>query len=186
MQLLISELAAFLIEAKTNTFASGAPRAASLRPRSKNYAYDKPPFRYEDQYFGEYVDVGEEVVWFHGIPIWGMGYRGGVVPEAFAVRVEAFDFLREALRNPSRQFPVRGPAFYRSERFSYVNQSRGNILAFTGEESVYLDDRQVCFRNYLGGLIHGKHSAEIEIANDLAAATSTQVNRPGFAGDSES
>ncbi len=58
----MQDLISFLIEAKQNTYARQAEPAPSKCILSKNYLYLKDEFRYEDQYFGEYLDVGEEIV----------------------------------------------------------------------------------------------------------------------------
>lgn len=156
LELSLAELKAFLMEAKRETFAGGMRRAPSLRPpHSRNYAFEREPFRYEDQYFGEYVDVGQEIVWFKGFPVWGMGYRGGLVHAFRHLRGPAFAFLREALRTPDPELPLRGPRRYASEPFVYDNQVQGDVTAFSGDEKVVRGEDIVCFRKYVGGLIHG-------------------------------
>lgn len=168
MKLRLSELIDFLKRAKINTFASDAPRLLPLRPpHSKNYAFDEPPFRYEDQYFGEYVDVGEEIVWFNGIPIWGMGYRGGTHAWAYPNHVKIFEFLREALRQPDPRLPVRGPMALARDPYFYTCSINGSLLAFTGTETVYFEGKPAAFRHFLGGLIRGKHNFNMEITQDI-------------------
>jgi hypothetical protein len=157
LDLSLAALKAFLVEAKRRTFAGEVRRSTPLRPPySRNYEYDSDGFRYEDQYFGEHVDVGQEIVWFKGFPIWGMGYRGGMMPEFMSIRGPAFAFLREALRNPDPELPLRGPHSYAGDTFVYTNAVDGDITAFTGDERVTRGNDLVCFRKYVGGLIAGK------------------------------
>ena len=92
----LKALCEFLIEAKKNSYAGEGARSPSKCILSKNYLYTKGDFRYEDQYFGEYLDVGEEIVWFKEIPVWGMGYRGGMFEEYRHLSEETFKVLRKA------------------------------------------------------------------------------------------
>ena len=187
MKLSLAELLAFLSRAKVNTFASDTKRSSPIRPpHSKNYVFDDPPFRYEDQYFGEFVDVGEEVVWYKGVPLWGMGYRGGIHPWAFDRRDETFDFLREALRRPEPDCPIRGPLVYSRGEFAYTVSIVGSVLSFTARETVTHGGTVVAFRDLLGGLIRGRLNSELEILEDrpLVAYGSAQNDlalwsRPG-------
>jgi hypothetical protein len=159
------KLCQFLILAKQNTFAKNATRSPSKSLFSKNYIFEEDEFSYEDQYFGEYVDVGEEIVWFNGVPVWGMGYRGGVHAEFMAEREQAFSLLKKALLLPEKDFPVRGPQFLKDEGYSYHNYAKGNIFEFIGQEYIYRDKIEVCFRRYVGGLILGKNNKNMIITD---------------------
>jgi hypothetical protein len=149
----------FLMLAKKNTFADAtAQRAQSKCLLSKNYIYEAGDFRYEDQYFGEYIDVGEEIVWYRDVPIWGMGYRGGIHSDFMDQRDEAFDFLREALKIPEPDFPVRGPKYFENDIYNYHNYPEGNIMGFMGQELICRGSTEICFRRYVGGVIYGKNN----------------------------
>lgn len=161
-----AELKAFLIRAKRRTYAGQGRRDPSLRPYSKNYSYKDGAFRYEDQYFGEYIDVGEELVWYHGIPLWGMGYRGGIHRKHLARHREALAFLRRALRRPDPVLPVRGPRYLRRGAYIYTNAVQGDIRAFTGREDIYWCDEPICFRDYVGGIIWGKRAPDLQVADE--------------------
>jgi hypothetical protein len=166
MKLKVSQLIEFLQRAKITTFASDGQRSPSLRPYSKNYTFDDPPFHYEDQYFGEYVDVGQEIVWYQGIPIWGMGYRGGTHAWAYPHHLAIFEFLREALRQPDPVMPIRGPTTLFRDPYFYTCLLSGSLLAFTGSETVYWEGRPAAFRTLVGGLIRGKHNTDMLIEED--------------------
>lgn len=164
MLLKLSELTAFLINAKRNSYAGQAERAPSKCILSKNYLYIEADYRYEDQYFGEYVDVGKEIVWFKEIPMWGMGYRGGMIDRYrldVDMRGETFQVLRTALKEPPLDFPVRGPMEYQKGSFRYANEFTGDLTEFIGYEQITYNDRLVYKRHYLGGLIYGKKNPEI-------------------------
>jgi hypothetical protein len=156
------EFCKFLVLAKQNTFAIDAPKSKSKCILSKNYIFECGDFRYEDQYFGEYLDVGEEIVWYQQVPIWGMAYRGGVHQAFIYKHKPAFTFLRKALSNPDINFPVRGPLLFHADNYSYKNFPEGNILSFSGREVIEQDGEEICFRNYLGGIIIGKKNWDIK------------------------
>lgn len=154
----LKELCFFLDIAKKSTYAKDAPRSASKSVLSKNYSFEKGNFRYEDQYFGEYVDVGEEIVWFKELPIWGMGYRGGIHRKFSSEKESTFNALRKALCMPESNFPIRGPRYIQLGKYHYYNYPTGNISSFTGHEIILRDSQEICYRHYVGGLIYGKHN----------------------------
>lgn len=159
----IDELCKFLVNAKTNTFAKDVERVQSKCILSKNYLYEEDDFRYEDQYFGEYLDVGEEIVWKNGIPVWGMGYRGGMLEAYRSLNKETFSVLRKALLIPEKDFPTRGPKQMICGDFKYVNITHGDIKSFTGEEYIEKNGNKIYFRNYIGGLIYGKNNINMKV-----------------------
>lgn len=159
----LQELCEFLIESKRETFAKDGPRISSKSPLSKNYLHERGDFRYEDQYFGEFLDVGEEIVWFRGIPVWGMGYRGGMLEGHENLASKTFTLLKKALMSPDPTFPIRGPQRLVEGEFEYKNSPLGDITSFTGSEEIKLDGQPIYFRNYIGGLIFGKYNKEMKI-----------------------
>ncbi len=161
----VDELIAFLIEAKRNTYAGDGVRSKSKCILSKNYLFEKDKFRYEDQYFGEYLDVGEEIVWCNEIPVWGMGYRGGMIDEYrkdIAIRKKTFGLLSKALLQSLPEFPARGPCKYEIDEVRYENNYTGTICDFVGREEIFYNGIIVYKRDYLGGLIYGKNNINME------------------------
>jgi len=154
-------LCAFLVIAKINTFASENSRIISKNTLSKNYLYVDGAFRYEDQYYGEYVDVGQETVWYLNVPVWAMTYRGGIHKECYSEKTEAFGFLKEALKKPEEKFPTRGPRNLIIAPYHYINLPEGDILNFSGKEIVTKNQKEICFRSYLGGIIYGKFNKDM-------------------------
>lgn len=161
----IEKLRKFLIKAKQNTYAGDGTRAESKCILSKNYIYIDGDYRYEDQYFGEYLDVGEEIVWYKEIPIWGMGYRGGMIKEYRDLSEKTFEFLRKALLKPQRDFSTRGPVEMKEENLIYRNIGNGDITSFTGYEFIECDGVKVYERHYIGGLIFGKNNVDMIITD---------------------
>jgi len=162
----LQELCEFLIEAKRETFAKDGPRVSSKSQLSKNYLYERGDFRYEDQYFGEFLDVGEEIVWFRGVPVWGMGYRGGMLEGSENLASRTFTLLKKALMIPEPAFPIRGPRTLVEGEFEYKNTPIGNLTSFTGSEEIELNGEPIYFRNYIGGLIFGKYNKEMKIKRE--------------------
>lgn len=157
------QLCDFIAEPKSATYAAAAARVASKSPQSKNYLFERAPFRYEDQYFGEIVDMGMETVWYQGIPVWGMVYRGGVQEEYTHLKPALFSFLKEALRHPVANFPTRGPEEYRRGKLVYLNRPEGDMSAFHGSETILMDGEPACYRRYVGGLILGQHNPKMRL-----------------------
>lgn len=160
----IDELKEFLILAKRNTYAGDGVRSKSKCILSKNYLFENENYRYEDQYFGEYLDVGEEIVWYNQIPIWGMGYRGGMLDKYrkdVSIRKATFALLSKALMISLPEFPARGPKVYEADGIKYVNNFTGTICDFVGREEIYYRGILVYKRDYIGGLIYGKNNPEM-------------------------
>lgn len=145
------ELTLFLIEAKKKTFASNLSFPRLKLDGSKEYTYRKGFFVYQDNYFGSSLDTGRELVFFKGTLLWSMSYRGGMIQGEETLSKSCFSFLKECLRNPPQEFPVRGPCYYKNKNFVYINFWKGTLEDFVGEERIFFGKKQVYFRNYLGG-----------------------------------
>ena len=152
----IHDFKEFLIFAKRSTYISGEQSIPPKSIASKNFLVEKNDFRYEDQYFGNLTDIGQETVWFKNTPIWGMVYRGGIFPDFIDLHQETFLFLKQALKNIPSDLPIRGKSFYTENNFEYFNYPEGDIFNFTGKELIFFKGKQICFRNYVGGTIFGK------------------------------
>ena len=117
------EFIAFLIRAKQHTYASGGKTVESSRPVSHDLQYDEGEFSYIDTYLGGFYFIGEEAVWHQGKPTWGMNYYGKMltadIPTGFS------EFLKSALMQVPLNAPYRGPAEFRSDRYSYLCRVTG-------------------------------------------------------------
>lgn len=152
------EFITFLNDAKKEGYAGGDKQKIRKDDYSRHYYYERSLFRYHDTYYGNLADCGREVVYFKGRPIWGMNYHGGVFEDYDECAKDIFDFLREALSLPPREFPVRGPKVYLNPKFTYLNRYYGDILNFFGEETIVSNEyaEQVYLKHYLGGLIRDR------------------------------
>lgn len=150
-----SKFISFLIDAKLNTWV-GEGKKTRKKDYSRNYHYIEGDFEYKDQYFGNLMDGGREVVFFKKKPIWIMCYHGGVLKEYNNLSTNIFAFLREVLSCSSTEFPVRGPASYSSQEFSYENSYHGDLYFFYGMEIIILRKAEVYRRTYVGGEVRDR------------------------------
>ena len=96
----------FLVRAKRNTFASGKNPKEGL-DGSRLFPYEEGNLSYIDNYWGELIFFGHEVVREDGIEIWGMNYHGRVEAPELNDRITAL--LKKSLTQVPLEFPFRGP-----------------------------------------------------------------------------
>ncbi len=150
----IDVLGAFLREANLSTYANEyAEKAASLRPGSYDYHFEKGDLTYHDTYFGTTKFVGDEVVYKNGKPVWGMNYYGFTL--ASEMREGFFDaILRPALMSGSGDnIPVRGPKEFINGDWKYTFIPEGDLSNFTGVEEISKGGDIVCRLHCHGGYI---------------------------------
>lgn len=150
------EFTEFLVEAKRKALPSN--NASALRtamPNSILLEYAEGDFSYKNLYSGFERFSGQETVFHKGVPIWGMGYSGGLVPH-FMWDLQpqwVYAVLRTALAQASEEMPYRGPTNYEYFGFEYTNHPIGNLGEFIGEESIKYRDAMVYHLWYVGGFI---------------------------------
>lgn len=128
------QLKEFLIRAKRATYAGHGAETASCRPASHDLRYAEDELMYYDSYLGGGRFSGEEALWRDNIPLWCMNYTGRVIGENFSG-----DFLKEALFNPPAELPLRGPALYEKDGYTYRSKVSGDMEWFEGREEILLD-----------------------------------------------
>ncbi len=145
------DLAKFLIQAKTNTYASGesAPKSV-LTDGCKELIYCEDNFKYRDRYFGHNPFMGEEIVWRGDEMIWGMNYYGTVRSDKISSR-KVYNFLKKAMRQVGAERPFRGPSNFKEGDFEYVDKSHGDINMFRGVETILFKGQEVYKLYYHGG-----------------------------------
>ncbi|MEI6575123.1 MAG: DUF5680 domain-containing protein [Bacteroidota bacterium] len=146
------ELIKFLITAKTATYASGR-KARRYANGLKVFIYKENSLYYRDIYYGSLLDAGFEVIFKNNIPVWSMSYRGGMTVKNTDSKI-CFAFLRKALENIDKDFPVRGPDHYLEGEFVYLNTYYGNIFDFVGNENITLSGELVYLKKYIGGAVN--------------------------------
>lgn len=143
----------FLVEAKRGGYASDSPRRVPehVLGSSGELQYSKGSYLYRDIYFGSEQFSGIEVVYDGNVPAWSMVSSGAILFPA-DIR-EVYAFLKNALRNVSVDFPVRGPRIFREGTLTYENQVRGTLERFAGEECILINEIEVYRLGYHGGVI---------------------------------
>ena len=145
------ELAKFLIQAKTNTYASkGEGGEKILSEGSKEFEFEEKEFKYRDRYFGHDPFMGEEVVWRGAKIVWGMNYYGLASSDKVPSR-EVYEFLKKAMRQIVETRPFRGPDNFKEGDFEYVDKSHGDIKMFHGKETILFKGQEVYQLYYHGG-----------------------------------
>ena len=141
----------FIVEAKKNTYASGAKKEKSTRPNSKDYAYKKYDYYYHDSYVGDRNFIGEELVWHDEKVCWGMNYKGELLtdeaPSGFS------KFLKKCLQNVSEENPFRGPKHFEDGDFIYICNWDGTIHSFNGVECILYRGEQIYKLYFHGGTL---------------------------------
>ncbi len=150
-----TELKEFIRWAKVQGYADQNSVWEKTSDGGKTFMIKKGEYTYQDTYFGDLIDCGQERVSYKGKTIWIMAYRGGSLDEVLAR--EAFDFLKKCISRIPSDFPARGPKDFNEGDWKYENKWQGDIEGFVGEENIYFKGKKICFRNYLGGLIKNKN-----------------------------
>ena len=126
----------FLVEAKINTYASkGESEETKLADGSKLLEFKKGEFRYVDKYIGSESFSGEELVYQNNELIWNMKYEGGLVSNTLPSS-QVYEFLKQALQKVTTEKPFRGPDNFKENDLEYVNEVKGTVEKFKGEESI--------------------------------------------------
>ncbi len=144
----LEELIAFRLEAGNNTYAGVANECGSTRLDSHDYHYEKGNYVYHDTYVGGQQFAGEEAIWKDGSAVYAMNYMGRVLDERFSG-----NFLKEALRAATLEYPYRGPQFYQSGDYTYASKVTGDIQWFQGIEEISYGNGKVYECYFHGGLV---------------------------------
>ena len=148
-------LARFLVNAKRSTYAA-LDDAATLTPLlagSRQLEYRQDPWFYRDVYFGTAWFAGQETVYRESLPVWAMGYAGGLLAAPGVDGTEVYAFLRRALREVTPEDPYRGPRSFVDGDYAYSREHDGDVGRFNGIEVIHVRARSVYELRYLGGLL---------------------------------
>ena len=147
------DLVTFLLKAKFKTYATGGEgNERDLEDGTREMSYREGDFVYRDRYFGFNPFIGEEVVWEKGKTIWAMNYYGLITDESVAAS-DVYRFLQKAMQNITAERPFRGPDEYHEGDFLYQDSSEGNVGQFSGEETIFFQNKQVYLLVYHGGKV---------------------------------
>jgi len=160
----LTELSKFLVDAKKATYASNAnPIKNQERIGFKELVYENGLWSYRDSYVGFYYFSGTEVVKYDGNIVWNMSYAGGMNPAINSTMYDkkartTFRFLRKALSLVTEDRPFRGPTVFKDGNLEYLCGELGDIKDFFGVEEVFYKNHDIrIYRlRFLGGLIRPK------------------------------
>ncbi len=144
---------AFLVEAKCNGYAAGAPPAPSSRPASHDLHYARGDYLYIDTYLGDFDFAGEEAVWLAGRSVWSMNYCGRMLVAQDALPAGFGKFLTAALLQVPPEAPYRGPAQFSQERFAFQCRWHGQLEFFHGDEVITFAGQPIYEALFHGGAI---------------------------------
>lgn len=144
----LDELISFRLKASRNTYAAFMNETSSSRFDSHDYKFEEGAFTYYDTYLGGEQFAGQEAIWRRGTAVYAMNYSGRVLGDNFSG-----NFLKEALRTATVEYPYRGSAFYQSGEYVYKCKVNGSFSWFQGYEEIYCNDRKVYECYFHGGLI---------------------------------
>jgi len=143
----------FLVKAKTSTYASKKEfDKRILEDGAKELVFEDHEFKYRDRYYGFNPFVGEEIVWKNGNIIWSMNYYGKIVSDVVSAK-KIYEFLKIAMRQVKEDRPFRGPDYFKSDYFEYVDKSSGDINDFFGTEKILFKGEEIYKLIYHGGIV---------------------------------
>jgi len=149
----IKQLSKFLVKAKINTYtSSGEGGEKVILDKSKEFEFIEGVFKYRDRYFGLNPFVGEEIVWQGEKVVWSMNYYGEIVSEIISAK-NVYQFLQKALKKITENKPFRGPDNFKMDGFKYVNEIKGTVKKFGGEEKIFYKKRLIYKLIYHGGIV---------------------------------
>lgn len=142
----LRELAEFLVEANTQTWAADKGEVLPTRPGNKRHVHERGNWRLDDEYDSYFRAPGTTKVFYKNKPAWSMHYGGPGMTEGYEYKVkETFGLLKEALLGVSRELPFRGPGEYSDGSKTYrFRITRGNIEDCSWEEEI-IEDGVVLF-----------------------------------------
>ncbi len=146
-------LHAFILAAKAATYIGDGPSVGSSQPGSHNLTYQAGPFEYLDSYFGGSDFIGEEIVFEHNAPVWGMNYYGYILKPGQISAAEVGALLKISLARMYAEGRFLGGWRHQQDGLLYIDTSQGDWTRFSGREWVEQDGETVYELLYHGGLI---------------------------------
>lgn len=149
---MIDEIKKYLIDSAKSGYASGNVSSwKDEEDHSKTITNRIGDFSMHDNFFGGEPYGGRQVIFKNKKPVWIMVYYGNVSEEQEPNDIYAV--LREALKNPDHDLPVRGPKELDFENYHYAFTWSGDLDKFLGNESIVKNGKKVYFANFIGGLV---------------------------------
>ncbi len=147
------ELERFIVQAKAATYVGGGRKSPSSRPLSHDLHFQQGDWSYMDSYFGGRDFLGQEVVFHSNRPVWGMNYYGCILRPDLITPSQAGGVIQESLSRLYAEGRFLGGFRHIHETFEYLDASRGDVLRFTGKESISREGLAAYELHYHGGQI---------------------------------
>ena len=119
----------------------------------QEYLYREKDWLCFDSYAGHTFPPGKEIVFYKNKPFWAMSYQGQYINNEKTTPKEAYEFLKDALRNTTPSSPLRGPKKYIKGDWEYIFKKEGGWEYFTGKEKVYYQKKLIFFQDIMGSII---------------------------------
>ncbi len=148
-----NKLLAFLIEARSNTYAGGGGKVEPALPGSTQLEYKKGVWFYRDVYnLGNKIFMGLETIYFNNQAVWSMCYYGNFKK---ITEKEADEVLRKALIEMKDKTRLWHPVEWKKGRYKYtcIPDGQRNIDEISGLEEICKGANKIYFLYYAGGFI---------------------------------
>lgn len=157
MNINLKQLLNFLAEANRAGYASGQDGVSEKqKDGSTTITYKSGDWLFHDNYFGGEPYGGREVVFYQNKSVFMMTYYGRISDKTFDNKF-IYSFLQKALKLFPEDKPFRGPEILEEEidgkKMRYENNWDGEIDYFSGEEKIFIDDKEVYDAKYAGGFV---------------------------------
>lgn len=153
MDQFVTQLEAFIVQAKAATYiGSGAP-SPSCRPGSHDLQFSDGDWAYLDSYFGGADFIGQELVYHQDKPVWAMNYYGRILEPTLIAAAQAGQIIKESLSAMYREGRFLGGWEHVMENDVYVDANVGEVTSFAGQEHIRRGGVRVYELVYHGGLI---------------------------------
>ncbi len=149
----LQALHAFILAAKAASYVGDGLPALPCREKSHDLAFSRGVFQYLDSYFGGEDFIGQEVVYAHNEPVWGMNYYGVILKPDSISGAEAGAMIKASLSKMYAVGRFLGGWDHAQDDLVYHDTSEGEWDHFTGYEWIERDGLKVYELCYHGGLI---------------------------------
>jgi len=139
----------FILEARANTYAANNNPIDNPRLlKSSQQEFQKGELFYRDIYFsGTKRFIGQEIVYQNLKPIWGMNYMGDQIGKSET------SFLKEALLRLAGECRMGKNCEFKKREFRYEDLGQGDLSDFSGQEKIFISEKNIYKLEYKGGLI---------------------------------
>lgn len=150
----ISELTNFLYKASQSGYATGQEKEwIKEKDGSTTIFYKDGDWEMNDNYFGGEPFGGRLTIFYKKKPVWIMVYYGFINPLVKQSVKTTYRFLRTALSNPPKDFPLRGQKKYEETDYRYENIWNGEVAQYSGTENIFFKDSLIYTAFYAGGWV---------------------------------